>query len=64
MSLNAGCGRGVYRDAGAMRADEAHKALSPGRHCSWDEVELNVLGAFLSAGTVLIVGALRARRGK
>lgn len=47
-----------------MRADEAHKALSSGRHCSWDEVELNVLGAFLSAGTVLIVGALRARRGK
>lgn len=43
-------------------ADEAHKALIPGRHCSWDEAALNVLGAFLGAGAVLIVGALKARR--
>ena len=34
----------------------------PGRHCSWDEAGLNVLGAFLGAGAVLIVGALKARR--
>ena len=45
-------------------ADEAHKALIPGRHCSWDEAGLNVLGAFLGAGAVLIAGALRARRKK
>ena len=44
--------------------DEAHKALIPGRHCSWDEAGLNVLGAFLGAGTALIVGALKARREK
>ena len=45
-------------------ADEAHKALIPGRHCSWEEAGLNILGAFLGAGAVLIVGALRARRRK
>ena len=45
-------------------ADEAHKALIPGRHCSWDEAGLNVLDAFLGAGAVLIAGALRARRKK
>ena len=45
-------------------ADEAHKALIPGRHCSWDEAGLNVLGAFLGAGAVLTVGALKARRKK
>lgn len=43
-------------------ADEAHKALIPGRHCSWDEAGLNVLGSFLGAGAVLIAGALRSRR--
>lgn len=42
--------------------DEAHKALIPGRHCSWDEAGLNLLGAFLGAGAVLIVGILKARR--
>ena len=45
-------------------ADEAHKALIPGRHCSWDEAGLNVFGVFLGAGAVLIVGVLRARRKK
>ena len=45
-------------------ADEAHKALIPGRHCSWDEAGLNVLGAFLGAGAVLIFVALKVRRRK
>ena len=40
----------------------AHKALIPGRHCSWDEAGLKVLGAFLGVGAVLIVGALKGRQ--
>lgn len=45
-------------------ADEAHKALIPGRHCSWDEAVLNVLGAFLGAGLLAAFGKWRKWRGR
>ena len=44
--------------------DEAHKALIPGRHCSWDEAGLNVLGAFLGALlAAFLAGRCRRRAG-
>ena len=42
--------------------DEAHKILIPGRHCSWDEAALNVLGAFLGAGLLAAFGKWRKWR--
>ena len=42
--------------------DEAHKALIPGRHCSWDEAGLNVLGAFLGAFLGALLAAFLAGR--
>ena len=43
-------------------ADEAHKVLIPGRHCSWGEAALNVLGAFLGAGLLAAFGKWRKSR--
>lgn len=45
-------------------ADEAHKILIPGRHCSWDEAALNVLGAFLGAGLLAAFGKWKKWRGR
>lgn len=42
--------------------DEAHKMLIPGRHCSWTEAVLNVLGAALGAGFVLAIGRLKKQK--
>lgn len=36
--------------------DEAHKALIPGRHCSWTEADSNVLGAAFGADLILAIG--------
>ena len=42
--------------------DEAHKMLIPGRHCSWAEAVLNVLGAALGVGFVLGIGKLKEHK--
>ena len=36
-------------------ADEAHKALIPGRHCSWPEAALNFLGALPGVALALAI---------